>query len=107
MGIHIKGTARFTQAWASRLMPAFQGASPETDRGGPNTRGGSAMSQENRATTDELRTMLARRGLVFPEADLAAGVAQLEAIRQALEELNQFDIAVLEPSTYVSFDDRR
>jgi Asp-tRNA(Asn)/Glu-tRNA(Gln) amidotransferase C subunit len=51
--------------------------------------------------------MLARHGLAFSEADLAVGASQLEAIRQALEQLDQFEVAALEPTTYVCFDDRR
>ncbi len=61
----------------------------------------------NSAAVEALRAVLARRGLVFPELDLAAGAAQLEAIRQALEQLDQFQVATLEPTTYACFDHQR
>lgn len=59
------------------------------------------------ATGEVLRALAARRGLVFSERDLAAGAAQLEGILQALEQLDQFDVAALEPTTYLCFDDGR
>lgn len=61
----------------------------------------------DQTATEALRTLLARHGLAFSEADLAVGAGQLEAIRQALEQLDQFEVAALEPTTYVRFDDQR